>query len=66
MEIVIAVLFGVAIGMVIYAWRIRSKTLGTIKVARPPDEPPYLFLEIKTSVDDIMNQKVVMFEVSQK
>ena len=67
MEIAIAVLIGMFIGMFACAWRIRAKTLGTIKMARSdPDEPPYLFLELKTSANDIMDHKIVMFEVSQK
>ena len=60
-------LLGMIIGAIVYSWRIRSKTCGTIKMARSdPYEPPYLFLEVTTSVEDIMSHEVVMFKVSQK
>ena len=62
-----AFLSGMIIGAIVYAWRLKAKTLGTIKMARSdPYEPPYLFLEIKTSVEDVMSHKIAMFEVSQK
>lgn len=67
MVILGAFLLGMIIGAVIYAWRIKSKTLGSIKMIRSdPDDPPYLFLESKVSPDDIMSHDIVMFEVSHK
>ena len=67
MKIIVAILIGFIIGVVAYAVTCKPKTLGTIRVARSdPDEEAYLFLELKTSVDEIVSRKFVTFEVSQK
>lgn len=62
-------IFAFAIGM-LAGYRVRkNETLGVIRVARSEeDDETYLFLELKfgTRPDDIMSEKFVTFEVSQK
>lgn len=67
MEFVIALFIGCVIGALIRGVWPKKKTLGTIRVNNSdPDEPPYLFLELRTSVADVMSHKTATFDVSQK
>lgn len=66
MSYVVLFLLGCIVGALSYRIIFKQKTLGTIRVARIPDEPPYLFLEINTSVEDITSRDVVSLKVSQK
>ena len=64
MELAMLVL-GVIIGVVITWLFIRKpETIGTLRVDQSiPDEPPYLFLELKTNVGSFMAKKYVTCEV---
>lgn len=67
MEFIVLILLSFILGAGFCYSIMKSKTLGVIRMARSdPDEPPYLFLELNTSVDDVLSKKLVMFEVSQK
>lgn len=67
MEFAAAVLVGFILGLFVYHVIRKPKTYGIIRaVQSDPDEPPYLFLELKTNVGDVMTRKFVTFEVSQK
>lgn len=67
MELMIGIFIGCVIGALVRGLWPKKKTLGTIRVNNSdPDEPPYLFLELRTSVADVMSQKIATFDVSQK
>lgn len=64
--LVIAAL-GVIAGYNLAMMKIHSKTFGTIRIDRSdPDDGPYMFLELKGHPDALMNEKCVMFEVSNE
>lgn len=57
---ILGVLFGGCITQII----LRSRFVGSIIIATPKDESPYLFLELKEGgVDSFTNKKYVSFEV---
>ena len=68
MEFAVVLLIGIAIGAVVCYFTLKSKTLGVIRVARSEeDNETYLFLEMNPNgVEEVMSQKFVTFEVSQK
>ena len=64
---VVITILGMIAGYNLAMMKIHSKTFGTIRIDRSdPDDGPYLFLELKGHPDVLMNEKFVMFEVSNE
>ena len=64
MDIWLAFMVGIIIGMMSYYFRNKSDICGNLRIDRSQkDEPPYLFLELKKQVDDICGKKYVVFKV---
>ena len=67
MEIVVLVLLAFALGVLAGVRFFKPEPLGVIRVARSEeDNETYLFLELKTGVEEVVSREVVTFEVSQK
>jgi hypothetical protein len=64
---IIVAILGMIAGYNLALMRIRSNTLGAIRIDRSdPDEDPYLFLELKGHPDALMNEQYVIFEVKNE
>ena len=67
MEVIIACLLGIGIGCGITLFIFRVKNIGTLRVdASDPYEKPYMFLELKKDVGNILAKKYVILEVNPK
>ena len=65
MEIIIATLFGMLVGIAITIGVFRVKHIGTLRIdASDPYEKPYMFLELKKDVGNIWNKKYVLLKVN--
>ena len=65
MEIIIALLFGLGIGCGVTIFIFRVKHIGTLRVdASDPYEKPYMFLELKKDVGNILAKKYVLLKVN--
>ena len=63
MEILFIVI-GVLLGICLSSLYVYSRFVGRIRIDRSdPDEPPYLFLELRKEVMFIANSKYVLLEV---
>jgi len=67
MEIFISVLIfilGVVIGLLLYSGYVRRRFVGIIRVDKSdPSDAPYLFLELRKSVQDVEASKYVILQV---
>ena len=59
---------GIVLGSLFTYLLLRLKTLGTLRVieSNEPGEPPYLFVELNQSVNEVIKRKHVIFDVSLK
>ena len=67
MEIVIAFVIGLIVGGVVMTAIYRVKRIGTLRLdTSDPDEPPYMFLELRKNIGNIWNKKYVILDVNNK
>lgn len=68
MEIAIAsFLIGICCGIGIFYVMFHKRSVGTLRVDRSdPTEEPYLFLELTTSVNNVISKDFVTFKVNTK
>lgn len=63
---VIYILIGILIGFVGASIIHRKRPIGFLRIDRSDPDGPYLFLELKKSVNEIMTQKTVLLEVKRE
>lgn len=63
---VIYILIGILIGFVVTSIIHRKHPIGFLRIDRSDPDGPYLFLELKKSVNEIMTQKTVLLEVKRE
>ena len=63
---VIYILIGILIGFVVTSIIHRKHPIGFLRIDRYDPDGPYLFLELKKSVNEIMTQKTVLLEVKRE
>ena len=64
---VLLVLLGFVGGMVFFLICLAARSIGTLRVDQSdPTEQPYLFLELDKPVENVVNEKYVLFRVSKK
>ena len=67
MEIIIAFVIGLIVGGVVMTAIYRVKRIGTLRLdTSDPDEPPYMFLELRKNIGNIWNKKYVILDVNNK
>lgn len=67
MEIIIAFVIGLIVGGVVMTAMYRVKHIGTLRLdTSDPDEPPYMFLELRKNIGNIWNKKYVILDVNNK
>lgn len=67
MEIVIAVILGLACGIGITLAVIHGKAIGTLRLdSSDPYEKPYLFLELNNDCGNLLKKKYVVLKVNPK
>lgn len=67
MEIMIAAIVALLVGILVGRRLARPKPIGDLRVDRSdPDGGPYLFLELDTDVPTILHKKHVTFRVKAK
>ena len=68
MEIaIVAFLIGICCGIGFFDIMFHKKSVGTLRVDRSdPTEEPYLFLELTTSVKNVISKDFVTFKVNAK
>jgi hypothetical protein len=65
MEVLISAIIGFFLGVLLSKIVRKPKSIGVIRVDHSdPSEAPYLFLELNTGVESVINQKYVTFEVN--
>ena len=64
---VLLFLLGIVVGLIGALMCLAGSSVGALRIDQSdPTEPPYLFLELDTPVESIMNKKRVMFRVNKK
>ncbi len=57
---------GIAIGIALSFIFRKRKAAGILRIDKSDSDGPYLFLEIKQSIEDIATRKTVLLEVKQE
>ncbi len=65
MEIVY-VIIGIVIGFAVSFIICRKRPVGFLRIDKSDSDGPYLFLELKKSVNEIIAQKIVLLEVKRE
>ena len=63
---VIYVVVGILIGFAVSAIIRRKHPVGFLRIDKSDSDGPYLFLELKKSVNEIIAQKIVLLEVKRE
>jgi hypothetical protein len=63
---VIYVAVGILIGFAVSAIIRRKHPVGFLRIDKSDSDGPYLFLELKKSVNEIVTQKTVLLEVKRE
>ena len=63
---VIYVVVGILIGFAVSAIIRRKHPVGFLRIDKSDSDGPYLFLELKTSVNEIIAQRTVLLEVKRE
>ena len=64
---VVLVLMGVGIGIIISTITTHKKSVGVLRIDQSdPDDNPYLFLELKKDVNDVIKMDHVVLQVNVK
>lgn len=67
LELVIAMLIGIIIGFSIFLFVRKKYIVGDLRVDHSDlEDEPYLFLELKSDVDSLINKKYVIMKVQIK
>lgn len=65
MEVVYAVV-GIMIGFIVSFIIRQKRPVGFLRIDKSDPDGPYLFLELKKSVDEIVTQRTVLLEVKSE
>lgn len=65
MEVVYAVV-GIMIGFIVSSIIRQKRPVGFLRIDKSDPDGPYLFLELKKSVDEIVTQRTVLLEVKSE
>lgn len=60
--VIIGIVIGFAVSFIIY----RKHPVGFLRIDKSDSDGPYLFLELKKSVNEIIAQKTVLLEVKRE
>lgn len=63
---VIYVVVGILIGFAVSAINRRKHPVGFLRIDKSDPDGPYLFLELKKSINEIVTQKTVLLEVKRE
>ena len=64
MDIVIAVIVGIAIGIIITVLSVRMHLSGNLRIDHSiPEDDPYMFLELTKDVNSVLHKKFVVLKV---
>ena len=63
---VIYVVIGILIGFVVTSIIRRKHPIGFLRIDKSDSDGPYLFLELKKSVNEIISQRTVLLEVKRE
>ena len=63
---VIYVIIGIMIGFIVSSIIRRKHPVGFLRIDKSDSDGPYLFLELKKSVNEIVTQKTVLLEVKRE
>lgn len=63
---VIYVVIGILIGFVVSSIIRRKHPIGFLRIDKSDSDGPYLFLELKKSIDEIISQRTVLLEVKRE
>ena len=60
--VIIGIVIGFAVSFIIY----RKHPVGFLRIDKSDPDGPYLFLELKKSINEIVTQKTVLLEVKRE
>lgn len=63
---VIYVVVGIMIGFVVSSIICRKHSVGFLRIDKSDPDGPYLFLELKKSVNEIIAQRTILLEVKRE
>ena len=63
---VIYVIIGIVIGFIASSIIRRKNPVGFLRIDKSDPDGPYLFLELKKSINEIVTQKTVLLEVKRE
>lgn len=63
---VIYVIIGILIGFVVSSIIRRKQPVGFLRIDKSDPDGPYLFLELKKNINEIITQKTVLLEVKRE
>lgn len=63
---VIYVIIGIMIGFIVSSIIRRKHPVGFLRIDKSDSDGPYLFLELKKSINEIVTQKTVLLEVKRE
>ncbi len=63
---VIYVIIGIMIGFIVSSIIRRKHPVGFLRIDKSDPDGPYLFLELKKSINEIVTQKTVLLEVKRE
>ena len=63
---VVYVVIGILIGFVVTSIIRRKHPIGFLRIDKSDSDGPYLFLELKKSVNEIISQRTVLLEVKRE
>lgn len=64
---IITFLLGIIVGIVIYVWRLKCMTIGTLRVIDDGQEPnPYLFVDLDVPPRMFISKDYVMMKVKSE
>lgn len=64
MDIAIAIITGIIIGVIVSSLFVRTHLSGNLRVDHSiPEDDPYMFLELTKSVSTVLNKKFVILKV---
>ena len=63
---VIYVVVGILIGFVVSSFIRRKHPVGFLRIDKSDPDGPYLFLELKKSVNEIIAQRTILLEVKRE
>ena len=62
----IYILIGIFIGVVISAILRRKRPVGFLRIDKSDPDGPFLFLELKKNVEEVITQKIIVLEVKRE